>query len=72
MTSKPEPEPEPEPLDFDRDIPTTPQDIAALRRIRESRRMSFADYLCWLSRYPSPFPQAARRKTHEGFPPFEL
>jgi hypothetical protein len=58
-----------EPLDLERDIPTTPEDVAALRRIKESRRVSFAEYLRFLSRLAPP---PVRRKTHQGYEPFEL
>ena len=61
----------PEPLDLERDLPTTADDVAALRQIRESRRISFADYLRFLSRLELPS-GAARRRTHEGQEPFEL
>jgi hypothetical protein len=60
-----------EPLDLERDLPTTAEDVAALRRIRDSRRISFADYLRFLSRLELPA-AARRRKTHEGQEPFEL
>jgi len=60
----------PEPLDLERDLPTTAEDVAALRRIREVRRMSFADYLRFLSRLEPP--SRSPRKTHAGHAPFEL
>ncbi|HXV62346.1 MAG TPA: hypothetical protein VEK15_16715 [Vicinamibacteria bacterium] len=59
-------------MDLDRDLPTTPEDVAALRRIRESRRMSFADALHWLSRHDVPSGSERKRRTHEGHKPFEL
>jgi hypothetical protein len=62
----------PEPLDLERDLPTTTEDVAALRRIRESRRVPFAEYLRFLSRLQMPDRAARRRKTHEGQEPFEL
>lgn len=65
MSSKP-----PDPVDFERDVPTTAEDVAALRRIRESRRLSFADYLLFLSRLE--MPDSRPRKTFEGCEPFEL
>ncbi len=61
-----------EPLDLDKDLPTTPEDVAALKRIRESRRLPFQEYLEWLSRLELPAEAAGRRRTHSGFPPFEL
>lgn len=63
----------PEPLDLEKGLTTTPEDIAALKRVREMRRLSFADYLRWLSRYEAPLKSLRRsRKTQEGHEPFEL
>ncbi len=62
----------PEPLELERDLPTTAEDVAALRQIRESRRISFADYLRFLSRLRLPAGATRRRKTHAGQEPFEL
>ncbi len=62
---------QPEPLDLDKDLPTTPEDVAALKRIRERQRLGFADYLEFLSRLQLPT-HGVRRKTHEGYEPFEL
>lgn len=61
-----------EPLDLDKDLPTTPEDIAALKRIRESRRLPFREYLEWLSRLELPPEAEGRRRTHSGCEPFEL
>jgi len=61
----------PEPLDLEKDLPTTPADVAALKRIRERQRLGFADYLEFLSRLELP-DHGVRRKTHEGYEPFEL
>ena len=60
-----------EPLELERDLPTTPEDVAALKRIREHQQLGFADYLEFLSRLELPT-HGVRRKTHEGFEPFEL
>jgi hypothetical protein len=60
----------PEPLELERDLPTTAEDVAALKRIRESRRLSFAEYLRFLSRLQ--LPDRGPRRTHEGQEPFEL
>jgi hypothetical protein len=62
----------PEPLDLERDLPTTAEDVAALKTIRESRRISFADYLNFLSRQKPSGASGRRRKTHDGDDPFEL
>ena len=59
-------------LDLERDLPTTADDVAALRRIRESRRISFADYLRFLSSLQLPSRADGPRKTHEGQEPFQL
>jgi hypothetical protein len=61
-----------EPLDLDKDLPTTPEDVEALKRIRESRRLPFQEYLEWLSRLELPAEAAGRRRTHSGCAPFEL
>lgn len=63
---------DPEPLDLEKDLPTKPEDVAALRCIRWSRRLGVADYLRFLSRLERPAAGAERRKTHEGHEPFEL
>ena len=62
----------PEPLDLERDLPTTAEDVAALRRVRESRRISFAQYLRFLSALRLPEGASGGRKTQEGVEPFEL
>jgi hypothetical protein len=62
----------PEPLDLERDLPTTAEDVVVLRQIRESRRISFADYLIFLSRREPSGKAPRRQKTHEGDEPFEL
>lgn len=69
--SDPLAEPLADPLDLERDLPTTPEDVAALKRIRERPRLEFADYLEFLSRLELPT-HGVRRKTHEGYEPFEL
>ena len=58
-------------LDLDTDLPTTEDDVVALRRIKEERRVDFADYLRWLSKLELPASRRPR-KTHDGFEPFEL
>jgi hypothetical protein len=61
-----------EPLDLERDLPTTPEDVAALKRIRESHRLEFREYLVWLSRFQWPREAANRKRTHRELEPFEL
>lgn len=60
-------------LDFERDIPTTPEDIRALR---ENRPRSRPDWLEQLQELVDQVPNAheirRRRRTFEGFEPFEL
>lgn len=62
----------PEPFDLERDVPTTAEDVAALRRIRVSRRLSFSEYLSFVSRLRMPEGASRERRTHEGCEPFEL
>jgi hypothetical protein len=60
-------------LDLEKDIPTTPEDIRALR---ENRPQPGADWLQQLTEMSEQFPNAEearwRRRTFEGFEPFEL
>lgn len=67
-----EPGAERKPLDLERGLPTTADDVAALRRIRESRRLTTEEYLQALARLPplTPEQQAARR--HPRGEPFRL
>jgi hypothetical protein len=60
-------------LNLERDIPTTPEDIRALRENRPKRG---EDWLNQLTRMYEQIPNAdelrRRRRTFEGFEPFEL
>lgn len=60
-------------LDLERDIPTTPEDIRALR---EHRPQAGADWLEQLTEMSEQFPNAdeirLRRPTFAGYEPFEL
>jgi hypothetical protein len=60
-------------LDLERGIPTTPADILALRRVKQSRRLSTEDYLRALRGLPE-LPLGARRgrKRVFGGGPFRL
>jgi hypothetical protein len=59
-------------LDLSR-IPTTPQDVDALRRIRETRHLTTEEYLRALARLPPPPIEALRtRKRARGGEPFSL
>lgn len=68
MTSR-----KPDLLSLERDIPTTPEDIRALR---ENRPKVGKDWLNQLTRMYEQIPNAdelrRRRRTFEGFEPFEL
>lgn len=63
----------PDLLNLERDIPTTPEDIRALR---ENRPKVGEDWLNQLTRMYEQVPNAdeirRRRRTFEGFEPFEL
>lgn len=60
-------------LDLERDIPTTPEDV---RTLRENRPHAGADWLEQLQKLADQVPDAhellRRRRTFEGFEPFEL
>lgn len=61
-------------LDLEHDLPTTSQDVAALRRARASRPLDFAEYIRFLERLApqrSPSAERTRRGPH-GDHPFEL
>lgn len=62
----------PEFLDLEKDLPTTPEDIAALRRARERTVVDMPHYLRTISRLKFHPGVNYRRKTHEGFEPFTL
>jgi hypothetical protein len=68
MTSR-----KPELLDLERDIPTTPEDIRALR---ENRPQRGEDWLNQLTRMSQQIPNLEeilrKRRTFEGCEPFEL
>lgn len=68
MTSR-----KPELLDLERDIPTTPEDIRALR---ENRPKVSEDWLNQLTRTSQQIPNLEevirKRRTFEGCEPFEL
>ena len=60
-------------LDLGRDLPTTTEDIEALRRARTIRPLDFEAYLHFLEQIPTPThgEQRARRGPH-GDRPFVL
>ena len=64
----------PEPLlELDRDLPTTPEDVAALRRAREaSERLSPSEYSDFLRALGKPSIEELRRRRGPHSEPFEL
>jgi hypothetical protein len=62
-----------EPLNLERDHPTTPADVAAQRRLRAGRTLTFDEYLRFLASFEPPSPAELRRKRGpRGERPFEL
>lgn len=59
-------------LDLDRDLPTTPEDIAVLDRLRYGRRLTFDQYLECLAALDAPSPGRFRSRPAPGGPPFDL
>jgi hypothetical protein len=58
-------------LDLERGLPTTPEDVEALRRVRRARRLATEAYLRALARL-SPPPDELRRKRVYGGEPFRI
>ena len=60
-------------FDIDRDIPTTPEDVVALRKNRPVRGENWLEDLHRLTQQlPGVQEALRRRKTFEGCEPFEL
>ena len=59
-------------LDLDRDLPTTDADVAALRRLRRDRQLTFAEFLDMLSRQDLSSPDSESRVASEDWEPFRL
>lgn len=60
-------------LDLERDIPTTPEDVIALRKQRPVRGENWLEDLYRLTQQlPGVDEALRRRKTFEGCEPFEL
>lgn len=59
-------------LDFERDLPTTPEDIEMLRRLRAPAPHSLLHRLDELAPPDLFGPPPRRRTTSAGFEPFEL
>jgi hypothetical protein len=54
-------------------VPTTPEDVAALRRVRATRHLTTEEYLRALARLPTPPIEALRTRKHaRGGEPFRL
>lgn len=62
---------DPEPLDLERGLPTTAEDVAALKRLRY-RCVSTEDYLRFLRSLAPPTTEELRRKPGPKGPPFRL
>ena len=59
-------------LDLDRDLPTTPEDIAVLDRLRYGRRLTFDQYLECLAALDAPSAARLRSRRVPGGAPFDL
>jgi hypothetical protein len=59
-------------LDLDRDLPTTDEDIAVLRRLRRGPLLGFDEYLRALAALDQPTAKALRARRGPGGPPFDL
>ena len=59
-------------LDLDRDLPTTPEDIAMLDQLRYGRRLTFDQYLAGLAALDTPSAARLRSRPAPGGAPFDL
>ena len=59
-------------LDFDRDLPTTAEDVAVLNRLRYGRRLTFDQYLECLAALDAPSAARSRSRPAAGGAPFDL
>ena len=60
-------------LDLETDLPTSQEDVLALRKAREHPPLSFAEYLDFLANFTPPPNYVLRaRKGPSGIKPFEL
>ena len=63
----------PDRLDLERDLPTTAQDVAALRRLARHAPMDLDSYFRFLAGFPAPTTEElAARKGPRGDDPFVL
>ena len=61
-----------ETLDLSRGLPTTPEDVAALRRLRRRAPISTQDFLRFLASLPAPTYAALRARKGPRGEPFRL
>ena len=54
------------------DLPTTEEDVAMLRRLRDQPDFSFPRVLQWLSDHSTLFGEPTARRSAEDWTPFEL
>ncbi|MEW6488988.1 MAG: hypothetical protein AB1578_13870 [Thermodesulfobacteriota bacterium] len=60
-------------MDLERDLPTTPEDVDALRRASTAAARQEVDYLAFLSTFGETSPERLRaRRGPRGNEPFEL
>jgi hypothetical protein len=60
-------------LDLERDLPTTPEDVAVLRRLRRHAEMDLESYFRFLRSFPAAsVEELAARKGPRGAEPFVL
>jgi hypothetical protein len=57
---------------LEQDLPTTAEDVEALRRAREAGHTDMASFARAMSRLKVPREVLSNRPTHEGCEPFEL
>ena len=62
----------PKTLNLERDLPTTREDISALRRAHSQTSTDLVHYLRTLSRMKFPKNVLRRRRTHKSYEPFTL
>ena len=61
-----------EPLDLERGLPTTPEDVAALRRLRSLSPVATADYLRFMAALKPPTWRWLRSRRGPSGEPFRL
>lgn len=61
-----------EPLDLERGLPTTPEDVAALRRLKSRQALTTREFLRFLASLKPPTVQALRSRPGPRGEPFRL